>query len=225
VSQESSKTQSTLETHISEADVVQALRTGDSAVLDRWVWDVVQEILSGQRQISAIRHPLEFTCIPILRSGSDGLCLHLWEEGGDDLSTAHAHSWDLSSYVLTGTVFNEILAVENKVTPHSYRLYEVDSADGIDEIRPTGRMITLSRDKLERIPAGQLYRLSAGEFHRSGHLGCTSTVVLGEYQADRRDTIAAEAENEPITSRREACTTKEVLTLLGNMIDCRRLAR
>ncbi|MBG0829616.1 hypothetical protein HS041_17760 [Planomonospora sp. ID67723] len=201
-----------------EAGAVRALREGDVEGIGGWARQAVTELCTGRRRIEAVRHPLEFVCVPLHRDGLAGLCLHLWE--GDEERTcpvAHAHSWDLWSYVLSGTVFNEILDVRDDATRRGRRLYRVDSLDGVDEIRPTERFVTSACERLEEVPAGRVYRLEAGRYHRSGHRGATATVVLGEHRPGAYNLVLGPPAGRSSAGRREPCPAEEVLPLLDSL--------
>jgi len=205
-------------TRIAEIDAVRALRYGDSTAVDRWARLLVAEVISGRRVAEAVRHPLEFICMPLYRDDSRGLCLHLWEGDGKSVSpVVHAHSWDLWSYVLSGTVFNEHFTVEDETEYSCCRIYEVENVGAVDEICATDRLVSHSRRRLEEIPRGKIYRLAAGEFHCSGHDGLTATIVLGEHHAGMRDLALGLADRFPAAGRRESCGQEEVRALLRRL--------
>ncbi|MET8048980.1 MULTISPECIES: hypothetical protein [unclassified Streptosporangium] len=198
-----------------EVDPVRALRDGDTVSLRRWARDTIAELCSGRRSIKAVRHPLEFVCLPLRRDGLTGLCLHLWEGEGEEVyPVVHAHSWDLCSYVLSGTVFNEIFEIRDDAARRGHRLYQVDSSDGVDEARFTERFVTSVRERLEEVPEGRVYRLAAGQYHRSGHRGRTATVVLGEHRPGVHNLVLGPLDGELSTSRRESYPADRVLALL-----------
>ena len=150
---------------------------------------VLARIASGERQLSAVRHPLGFLCLPVVREGDRGVCVHLFdgrtEEGppagpGAD-SGVHAHSWELLSHVLYGHVANVPVTVADpapgaEADGPTHRVFEVHSApDGTDELRPTARLVRSEPGPEETSRGGETYALAAGEFH--------STVVRGEAPA------------------------------------------
>nr|BFE89056.1 hypothetical protein GCM10020093_116570 [Planobispora longispora] len=79
---------------------------------------------------------------------------------------------------------------------------------------PTGRLVVSARERLEEVPAGRIYRLAAGRYHRSGHRGPTATVVLGEHRPGVHNMMLGPPDGVPSTSRRERCPAAEALALL-----------
>lgn len=164
--------------------MVRALHRGDGRAAGEWLRTTLPRIdPAGAAGLAgpAVRHPLEFVCLPLWREGTSGLCLHVWPGDGHDSSpVVHAHSWDLWSYVVCGTVVNEVMRVRDDGTDPGHGLYAVTSRGRVDEFRDTGRRVVCAPGERQEIPAGQVYRLSSGRFHRSGHQGFTATLVLGE---------------------------------------------
>jgi hypothetical protein len=134
----------------------------------RWALSVLREIGSGRRRLRAVRHPLGFLCLPTEREGSYGVCVHLWAPGlAPNLTTspAHAHSWDLTSYVLYGTLANQHLHVADATTAATHRVFEVRSRGDEDELYPTPRLVTCRPGAAGVHGRGEVYTLPAGEFH------------------------------------------------------------
>jgi hypothetical protein len=151
------------------------------------VWDeiavVLEGLADGRDELDAVRHPLGFLCLPIVRDDSpEGVCLHYWSGAGGtpDLTTSpyHCHRWQLLSHVLAGSVGN--LRVD--LTPGGrYRLFEVISKGRNDELRPTDRLTDIRYAEPEFHRAGETYELAAGAFHASVMSGgeVAVTLVLG----------------------------------------------
>lgn len=204
--------------------VIQALRDGDVAVLRRWVFEALPELDPEHLPAPAVRHPLEFVCLPLHRDDRHGLCLHVWEGDQSVHPVSHAHSWELWSYVFRGTVFNQIVNVHDAVENPESRLYEVKSVGAVDEIRATGRLVKYSLDSLQEVRTGHMYRLAAGRFHRSGHRGLTATIVLGEHHEGRDNLILGDIDGEPPGSApRTLCSAEEVRRLLRILVECQPL--
>ncbi|HKT04173.1 MAG TPA: hypothetical protein VJT31_32010 [Rugosimonospora sp.] len=176
------------------AEIFEEIGHGGSAEpLRSWVRGVLADIAAGASDISAVRHPLGFLCLPVRRSGAEGVCVHLW--GGHlapaELTTSdtHAHSWDLHSYVLFGRVHNELVEVSDAPGTATHRVYEVHSLGEVDEIRVTGRTVTRATSTVGVYRAGDAYTLPAGRFHRSvvpaGEQ--TATVALGRTRPGQHD--------------------------------------
>ncbi|WP_280445076.1 hypothetical protein [Nocardia brasiliensis] len=149
----------------------------------RWARDVLAGVVDGSADLTAVRHPLGFLCFPVWRGEGLGVCVHVWTEGGHaepTTSPMHAHSWDLLSTVLYGTVGNEILEIDSAPACPTHRLFEIQSAADGDLVRATQRLVTYRTRSREEFRAGEVYTLPHGAFHVSDVRGAAATVVLGE---------------------------------------------
>src|SRR5690348_16595774 len=101
---------------------------------------MIREVAEGHRNLTAVRHPLGFLCFPVRRHDGDGVCVHLWTPGvAHTLTTSpmHAHSWDLISYVLYGSLRNQRISVTDALASPTHRIFEVHSRGDVDELRAT----------------------------------------------------------------------------------------
>jgi hypothetical protein len=136
--------------------------------LPRWALSLMREIVSGGRELTAVRHPLGFLCFPAERLATRGVCVHLWTPGlrtALTTSTVHSHSWDLTSYVLYGTLRNQRLRVAPAAGQATHRLFEVRSRGDVDELQATTRLVSYHPEADSVHGAGSVYFLPAGEFH------------------------------------------------------------
>lgn len=147
--------------------------------------DALAEVAAGTRPLRAVRHPLGFLCLPLLREGPRGICVHLFGAGygtGRDAEPWHAHSWELRSHVLFGSVTNVPVRVSRAAGRPTHRVFEVHSGPGqVDEIVPTAALVR-GEPGFGRVNGpGETYTLPAGEFHATCTDGRTpaATVVLG----------------------------------------------
>ena len=149
----------------------------------RWAFGVLGEIARGRRNVAAMRHPLGFMCIPVDRTGDQGVCVHVWSDSlpsaRPTTSTVHAHSWDLISHVLYGSVRNELIDVTDAPVDPAYRVFEVHSGGDVDELRETPRLVRCEIGAAELNRQGDTYTLPAGVFHATAVLGEAATVALG----------------------------------------------
>lgn len=160
---------------------------------------VLGEIASGARDLRAVRHPLGFLCLPVVREGGRGVCVHLFDGGAaaaevPAASGVHAHSWELLSYVVYGHVSNVPVRVDDPRPETSgaptHRVFEVHSApDGTDELRPTQRLVHSEPGPEHVSGGGETYTLPAGEFHSTVVRGGepAATLVLGRTLPGRSD--------------------------------------
>jgi hypothetical protein len=175
------------------ANIYQAMRRGTAAdAVPRLALSLLRDIASGRRNLTAVRHPLGFLCLPVERRRGHGVCVHLWTQ---DLrpalttSQAHSHSWDLASYVLYGTLHNQRIRVAQASGLATHRVFEVRSRGDVDELRATGRLVTCEPAVADVHGAGCMYNLPAGEFHATVLAGeqNVATVVLGKSHPSAAD--------------------------------------
>jgi hypothetical protein len=164
--------------------LLRAMRDGTAGgTVPRWTADALDAIVAGRLPARAVRHPLGFVCLPVERTGDRGVCVHVWSAhlpaARPSTSEMHAHSWDLTSYVLYGTVHNRILAVSEAAEGATNRLFEVASAGDADEIRDTHRLVRYCAESTTAHRGGDTYTLPAGVFHTTMVHGEAATVALG----------------------------------------------
>ncbi|WP_198035371.1 hypothetical protein [Streptacidiphilus rugosus] len=208
----------------------QAARQGRTAVLAGFAAAALEALACGRRELRAVRHPLGFVCLPVLREGGDGVCVHL--HGGPEAaetaaaglttSTIHAHSWDLASCVLFGEIGNVPVRVHDVGRDRAtHRVFEVhSSASGVDELRPTSRLVRWSAAPTEIHGPRRIYRMASGEFHstveappRRGPSGwvrqSSATVVVGRSAAGRTDLALGPLHGLPHQVQRRHCSAPE----------------
>jgi hypothetical protein len=138
----------------------------------RRIVEVLTGIAEGRRQLPAVRHPLGFRCLPLLRRPDTGICVHVWasDPAAATVGTSgiHSHSWDLTSTVLYGEIRNRVVQVVDSGTQPTYRVFEIRSSDEGDEILATSRLVRLAAATTTVSTAGEVFELAAGEFHRTG---------------------------------------------------------
>ncbi|AJP04057.1 hypothetical protein TU94_23865 [Streptomyces cyaneogriseus subsp. noncyanogenus] len=175
-----------------------AARREDTAEVTRHAASELRHIASGHSPLRAVRHPLGFICLPVLRDGPYGVCVHVFGSGetagtpqpGPAVPDVHSHSWDLTSTVLYGRLGNRRMRVRERAEEPTHRVFEVHSdPSGVDEVRPTGRLVTCSPGAEQTSVRGQTYDLPAGEFHTTVVPGGrpTATLVLGRTVPGRAD--------------------------------------
>ncbi|PXX57865.1 hypothetical protein DFR70_11695 [Nocardia tenerifensis] len=160
------------------------------AAVREWARDVLTGVADGSSDLTAVRHPLGFLCFPAWRGDGLGICVHVWTEGvraEPTTSSVHAHSWDLLSTVLYGTVGNEIVEILGAPARPTHRLFEIHSAADGDLVRATQRLVAYRTRSREDFHAGEVYTLPHGAFHVSDVRGEAATVVLGEDNRGRPD--------------------------------------
>ena len=137
-------------------------------VIPELALSMLREIAGGNAGLTAVRHPLGFLCFPAERLGGHGVCVHLWTPSVRQALTTsamHAHSWDLTSYVLYGSLRNQHIGVTEAPATPTHRVFEVHSRGDTDELRATPRLVSCWPRTDRGYAAGEVYVLPAGEFH------------------------------------------------------------
>ncbi|MFI6497677.1 hypothetical protein [Nonomuraea typhae] len=146
-----------------------------------------------QGNVRGVLHPLGFVCLPLERTGGDGVCLHVWSRrlpgAHSTTSQIHCHSWDLVSHVLYGQVRNVHAVVTDATAEATHRVFEVVSGADGDRITPTPRTVRHAQGLVEVFGPGDTYTLAADRFHSSvvAENGEAATVALGRGREGSRD--------------------------------------
>lgn len=145
-----------------------AARRGAATELMRHAASELERVVSGRRALRAVRHPLGFVCLPVLRDGPRGVCVHVFGPADPVLTDhqVHCHSWELTSTVLYGRLGNRRMRIRDEAEHPTHRVFEVRSdPSGVDELRPTERLVRCLPGTEQTSSRGQTYALPAGEFH------------------------------------------------------------
>jgi hypothetical protein len=200
------------------ATIRAAIERGTAAdTVPRAALSLLRDVASGSRDLTAVRHPLGFLCFPAQRLAEHGVCVHLWTPGFRHVLTTsqvHAHSWDLTSYVLYGTLRNQRIRVADApgpAGPATHRVFEVRSRGDVDELHATARLVSSQREADCVHGAGSQYLLPAGEFHATVAPGeqDVATVVLSRSRADAADMALGPVDGHSHTLTRSRCDGAE----------------
>jgi hypothetical protein len=97
---------------MSDSNLSPVLEKSDQQTLRALVRDTLERCLKDDPSYAAIKHPLGFLRVPIIRTPSTGLYVHIWTQLIDlprpSTSAIHAHNWHLLSRVIAGTVTNQV---------------------------------------------------------------------------------------------------------------------
>ncbi|MGW2248784.1 hypothetical protein ACWCXH_01070 [Kitasatospora sp. NPDC001660] len=183
-------------------------RTSAEPGLPALVIRELEEIASGERPLNAVSHPLGFFCLPVLRQGELGVCVHVFEPGGLRESLVHCHSWQLTSSVLYGRIGNTRMRVSDAPDRPTHRLFVVESdASGVDQLRPTARLVRCGVEARHTGARGDTYTLAAGTFHTTvvPDGGPAATLVLARTVPDGRDLMLGPVHAPARRTLRRAC--------------------
>src|SRR5215471_1910225 len=197
------------------AKIEAAMREGTAADwVPRWALELLGDIVSGRRDLAAVRHPLGFLCIPAQRTGEHGICVHLWTPALQPTLTTsqvHSHSWDLTSYVLYGTLHNQRIRVTDAGAAATHRIFEVRSRGDRDELHATSRLVSCEPEAVSEYGAGCVYFLRAGEFHTTVVPGQqeVATVALGRSRPHAEDLSVGPLDGHSHATTRSRCGQPE----------------
>lgn len=210
------------------SDLSDAIERGESDLITGWAARVLDDVTGGRRALRAVNHPLGFVCLPVHRSGVDGVCVHLWggrwQRASLTTSPAHCHSWDLLSWVLSGGLVNQTVRVIDDADPPTHRVFEVRSGAAGDDIRPTGRLVRHEIAATDEYGTGDRYRLAAGVFHQTllpDEANMAVTVALGRTMTGAVDLSLGGLDTATHQVRREVYdepATHELATLARSQV-------
>lgn len=184
----------------------------------------MREIADGGRDLAAVRHPLGFLCFPVQRLGSHGVCVHLWTPiVKPELTTSpiHAHSWDLTSYVLYGSLRNLRIGVSEAAALPTHRVFEVRSHADQDELAATARLVSCQPETDVAYRTGATYLLPAGEFHATvpPDGADVATVALSHSHAEGADLALGPVGMHSHTVTRRRCDLAETARIAAAVAD------
>ncbi|MGV9267789.1 hypothetical protein ACWDRR_24360 [Kitasatospora sp. NPDC003701] len=196
---------------------------GEPGGLDGLVGGILTEIASGTRPLRAVAHPLGFYCLPVLREGECGVCVHVFGPLTPAPSRVagppeiHCHSWELKSSVLYGRVGNLKVRVFDEPRRPTHRAFEVHSRAGTDEIRPTPRLVRWEPVGEQRSARGETYTLAAGEFHATllAAGAPAATVVLGRSVPGPVDVVLGPVDGPARRVVRRLCDAAQTARIAG----------
>jgi hypothetical protein len=206
----------------------QAILNGTaSQAIPRWASGILTEVAQNHTNIASVRHPLGFMCLPVERTREAGICVHIWSDSlphaSPTTSTMHAHSWDLISYVLYGSVRNEVINVTDAPDEAEYRVFKVRSGEDVDEMRETPRLVRCELKAAELSHRDDIYSVNAGVFHRTVVQDEAATVALGSSRQGTMDLSLGGINSKTHRVWRQRCDREE--TAYAARMVTERLAR
>ncbi|GHJ53032.1 hypothetical protein Nm8I071_23390 [Nonomuraea sp. TT08I-71] len=145
------------------------LANEDTAQLEALTTSFLHDLASNRGAFDSIYHPLGFIYVPMLKDDGGMLRLHLWLDGGtpEDITTSpyHMHTWNLTSYVHCGSLENQMIKVDAGGPLGPYRVFEIIGNRQRGELQATDEEVRARIDSVERVTAGNVYRIPAGQYH------------------------------------------------------------
>ncbi|WP_035304793.1 hypothetical protein [Actinokineospora inagensis] len=199
------------------AELSGAIERGAAERVVGWACAALDGVVAGDLPVSAVRHPLGFVCLPVVRDGAEGVCVHLWQPARGlappTTSPTHCHSWELLSWVLVGWLRNQTLAVDDGPRP-THRVFRVNSDAEGDTIEATDRLVRTRAVATTTHRAGDRYALPAGVFHETivpDTEDMVATVALGVMVPDATDLSLGGLHTKSHRVRRQVCARDETV--------------
>src|SRR5690349_16404619 len=130
--------------NIESADMLKALAAG-RPVSNETVTSLLRKIAHRVYLPAAFFHPLGFVYVPLMRGAGWSMRLHLWNNQGPrtPLTTSpyHMHTWDLTSYVYTGRLANELVEVTADRERPEYRVFDILGDGRQSTLQPTEQLV------------------------------------------------------------------------------------
>jgi hypothetical protein len=180
---------------------------------------VFGRILAKDRPVGAVDHPLDFVCIPLVRTRLSGLCGHIWSSNRG-APTIHAHSWHLYSEVILGSITNEVFQAVRQPAGE-YHIVRIQTADRTDLLTPTGAKASVVNEMTEICRTGGSYTLKPGTFHRSTPIaeGLTLTLVQAKMLVGQHDQVLVRSPGPVERTRRRQLPERRALGLVAMFTD------
>jgi hypothetical protein len=137
----------------------------------------------------------------------------------------HAHSWDLTSYVLYGQLRNELVDVReltdraDSAEATAHRVFEVHTGQEADEIRRTPRLVRGRAHATDRHQRGEVYALPAGVFHQTVVERETATIALGSHRPGGVDLALGDVETATHRVSRFHCDRDETARVARMVVE------
>jgi hypothetical protein len=148
--------------------------------------------------------------------------VHIWDVSRMSWAAGpiHSHSWDLSSQVVCGRLENIEVGVSDGCPLPTHRILEITSADRMDLVHATQRLVTRTECESVQIGAGENYQLPADTFHvsRPRGTGLTATVLLAEYRRRTPELVLGRLDSGDYVVTRQACQAADVKLMAEVML-------
>jgi hypothetical protein len=210
---------------MSDSNLSLVLEKSDQQTLRALVRDTLELCLKDDPSCAAIKHPLGFLRVPIIRTPSTGLYVHIWTQLIDlprpSTSAIHAHNWHLLSRVIAGTVTNQVFNAQESDNG-DYHLFEIlHHSETVDELCSTGRLFRCINYSEDHYLAGDYYRLAANTFHTSTVtlLADTVTLVLSTDRTSAIEYALDKSVRGTHLVHRKPCTRQELYAAVPILIE------
>jgi hypothetical protein len=167
--------------------------------------NLLHDISEGKISYTAFRHKLEFICLEVsdLQSTDSVIRFHIWDREISADQEYHNHRYDFKSYVLLGSLLNEIASVVED--PKGEFAHVVVRYDGITSERvPSQKRFSVNEIKSFIMKEGDFYELNCNDFHRSLCVTIPTVTVFAmdlSAQKDTAEVIIKKAINTEVSIR------------------------
>lgn len=184
-----------------------------------------EALLADTSQMRFSWHPLGFIMCKLLEREGTSIRLHIWPPDGGRAQEPrwmiHDHIFDLSSWVLKGTVFNR--EYEADANGNEFSLYEASYVENKSVLTRRQERIGLTPISAYEIHSGGCYTISAGILHESELVGneVGVTVLLTEESKERTPLVVGSLDGKDKYEYSRELVSKEELRSLLEAIQAR----
>lgn len=182
--------------------LIQTLRDGNPRDVVAAGRQLIEHLAQNPFLVTLNIHPIGFLHAKLADSGRQTVRLHLWPSPPiapqDPPWLVHRHAWPLTSYVLHGSVINELYDVDQEADG-ARCLYAVEYEDQISVMRSIGLLATCERKSRQAYSAGEKYQVNRSEFHSTTAASHepTATIAVTGTPSDDPPLVVGEAKASP----------------------------
>jgi hypothetical protein len=134
-----------------------------------------------ERGYECLLHPLGFYFVRLAVRGASSIRLHYWPARDRQVGTAitpyHDHVWKLRSCILTGTLDNVLIEIEENESG-AFKVAQIRQVAGVDEVIVGGKAVSMRIISRETYVADDIYDIEPRVFHYTDIPIAEATVTL-----------------------------------------------
>jgi len=188
--------------------------------------DLVIQILSDlmrSSEVTSTWSPFGFLITHLAPPESpDLLRLHIWPSEGHEKQKPdwpiHFHSWALRSWIIAGTITNELYKVTPYATDGEFVLYATRSEREISTIENTGIKAACSLVSHITYHSGESYYVAPGDYHASRAIedNLNATIVhMWDRTKEKPNAVGLPNHDDRYTFHRRVTNQNECIRLFG----------
>lgn len=188
------------------------------------VKEILRYLISHSQVFLGVWHPLGF--INIKLDAENTVRLHIWNAAStkryNPISSIHNHEWQLTSYVIIGTLYNHTYQVIKNPALPTHQLCRVKSQGLVNYIELTDTQVAYTLSRTEIIVQGEIYTVPPRVFHSTSVKEdiTTATIMLESPGYDEDPEIIVGPDHHASWEMtRKACTGEELHFHVAQLLD------